>query len=1298
MSSDSDIAGDLVEEGPPPAAAAARKRKRPEVAQGPHRLCVVTTSADGLWPVRPSGADLDYLVQPGEALIVGFVIVRWEWLSLKEAVVADRWFEQQLRQESRAQQLYGFIAYRVLKASSLEVVAVASGASVADISAALGNSVVRVYQDGSNVYQPAQQMMQSWRDEYNALPGTIVANLSPWLASQIVSGSKAHMHMVAATGRTRRAALLVRAEPSRRQLRALCEKADGERAALAPEAVVPVRHRQHELTLQPECVLEWLEATATVRDIRKVPAAALAFGKIFTRQLRAQQPELKVEAPTVGYETLRLARVRADCVAMKLHRRFIQALGETAQIYIYCDASPQLRGIELFATTFDIFDGVGFHRRLAPVISLERTHYDALGKMTALLWQIWLMAGPKAEDVARFCGRVRALVTDQGTERMLANMPDTLGDFWRMMPESGEPPPPRGFTFPRALEVPGWMHLWDTVLRRSLSSLSFFPEWMSRTRALVAFLRSAPLRSQLAKLITSAGRPAIAEMVLALKLPTIATWRWKTLAEVCRALEPAIQTLKQNFDATPFKNTRDLSRLTRVEAALTDEDWYKQFRFVLWLTSWLTSIMTWIGGCDCHPRQQGQPDPAGAACPRKGRRLKHAYAVAELERGLAEANGWQPQHFELGEIVWQELQGCVRHSVHLAHQKIRFLNEVPYLLVRLDQPGVRDECMAQWLKCAPDKHHRITREFLAEESPLRSEVDALAVDGSNCSEVLAAELRGFEEIPLDDTVAESPHARAKRILEHSKGSSWPWTAATMRLAQNLQDIKELVPLFGESLPALWGKYKTILQVNPSKATRNLKVKKKVFSNRLYHMSHFIRTNSDVAPALCDADAPADPALPMPPPVPGIEAPPIGNLGIAPQKDPSVLLMRQYFREAFTPMSYVSVPILTDDGFAPHFFQVLRLGPRAIAPKTFEVDRDELLDPVLFEVGGQPLQRWAPLSQDPAHLGEAADVFIFDDAPSTIDILRSCGVNPGNRHMFLEWKARQSDVDGCIGLHSPKVVRPNLALSAPHVPCLMLVDALHANGFGAVDSSVVHAEGSPKVFDGRKLASKRNYLKCVLAGPELFLAGVAEFQSTHASAWFAYLLKFKRTPQLGMNSRALMEAIGDEDGQETYEALGPAQAMDMELAVIGDGGVSDPDIAGDDLALPAAPEQPEVPAPEQPPPPLPAPDDGDDIVGDEPQEARLAWPEVLEGVRVHVVKGRHQGGYSYYDRLQVTCPNPQHSRCQKSRSTLKQVNQVGPRAAVGYLGAWLLRAHDLSEAEHRRYDPSMDDVRAYLMEG
>ena len=137
----------------------------------------------------------------------------------------------------------------------------------------------------------------------------------------------------------------------------------------------------------------------------------------------------------------------------------------------------------------DIYDGENnfFERRLLPMVALQRCFLDAGGKLIALLWQLWLMTGPEPEQLRRLLASTRAIVTDCGVERLLADTMDIVPDFFQTLGLKGRLPERTQHTFPRALAIPGWMHSWDTILRRGLASLPWFPSWLEGFRACVAF-------------------------------------------------------------------------------------------------------------------------------------------------------------------------------------------------------------------------------------------------------------------------------------------------------------------------------------------------------------------------------------------------------------------------------------------------------------------------------------------------------------------------------------------------------------------------------------------------------------------------------------------------------------------------------------------------------------------------------------------------------------------------------------------------------------------------------------------
>ncbi len=171
----------------------------------------------------------------------------------------------------------------------------------------------------------------------------------------------------------------------------------------------------------------------------------------------------------------------------------------TIDIYIFLDSSPQVRGEELFAASFELRDTAGefpWQRRYFPMLALQSDFMDSVGKGMALVFMIFLMVGPHPDQVIAFCNRVKCIVADMGTERKIARIVDLLPEFYNTMLGTNWQVPDRIYLFPLCVASPGWMHGWDIVLQRGLRSLSWFPTFIVGLRALVVFSRTKLWRRQ----------------------------------------------------------------------------------------------------------------------------------------------------------------------------------------------------------------------------------------------------------------------------------------------------------------------------------------------------------------------------------------------------------------------------------------------------------------------------------------------------------------------------------------------------------------------------------------------------------------------------------------------------------------------------------------------------------------------------------------------------------------------------------------------------------------------------------
>jgi hypothetical protein len=318
-------------------------------------------------------------------------------------------------------------------------------------------------------------------------------------------------------------------------------------------------------------------------------------------------------------------------------------------VYLFIDASPQWRGRELFASSFDLFtfaDTVLFQHRLLRQISIGINLYSAFGKTCALLWQIFLDVGPRYGEIRSFCNSVRSICHDYGAERLVPAQPDFLIPFLRSLhvpiPTNARA---QEFLFPFALSMPGWLHQIDGLIRFGLCSLIWFPFFLKVLKALLRFVREHV--EDIAELLELHGYAGAAQVMRKLKPPSFANWRWKTLHDVCNALEAAVVTLRRYAHVLKdlVSKLSDGTQAKCIKAALEDIRWYTCFQFVNWYSAFLTRIMAWGGSCPCHQEEWEQH--IYVDCIYKGRLLPYCWKFVcdRFREMLEECNAWTTEVF-----------------------------------------------------------------------------------------------------------------------------------------------------------------------------------------------------------------------------------------------------------------------------------------------------------------------------------------------------------------------------------------------------------------------------------------------------------------------------------------------------------------------------------------------------------------------------------------------------------------------------------------------------------------------------
>jgi hypothetical protein len=366
--------------------------------------------------------------------------------------------------------------------------------------------------------------------------------------------------------------------------------------------------------------------------------------------------------------------------------------------------------------------------------------------------------------------------------------------------------------------------------------------------------------------------------------------------------------------------------------------------------------------------------------------------------------------------------------------------------------------------------------------------------------------------------------------------------------------------------------------------------------------------------------------------------------------------------------------------------------RPLILKTFKTITDEDFEEGLFSISVQPFSRWRGFDE-PAGLPAEAEVFVYQD-PSLTDILGLIGgAKLDRRSTWHEWQTRPSDVEGCVCLHDPRPLRPNMSLQNTKVPVLALVDALASEYIG-VQRNTLHSATSPKEYDARFLLRKRSYLQCVLALPDLLRAGVESFSSCHTSAYYSLLLGTHKLPLPGLAAKAykrdLAKSQGDVLSCRLLDRMVPAPAAREPAAVVE---AIDDEIAGDEEGPPPALEPARVPERVAVVEVVGA-DVAGDCVGEAVAKALVEVPRDIMGQAVKRVRGRDSGGWSYRDRIAISCRNPAHTSCSKSRSLALDLDVFGPTAAVIFLSTWLSFS-DTDERIHKKMVPTRAEMRAFI---
>ena len=107
--------------------------------------------------------------------------------------------------------------------------------------------------------------------------------------------------------------------------------------------------------LPVDVLLDWIDATSYIKNLKEAGEAALARGKVLLKLKRKPKSLVDMLDPKkiANINVLRQARVRLDVVAMLVYRLAYASL-VAPSFYLWTDSSPQWKGLEFCASSFDV--------------------------------------------------------------------------------------------------------------------------------------------------------------------------------------------------------------------------------------------------------------------------------------------------------------------------------------------------------------------------------------------------------------------------------------------------------------------------------------------------------------------------------------------------------------------------------------------------------------------------------------------------------------------------------------------------------------------------------------------------------------------------------------------------------------------------------------------------------------------------------------------------------------------------------------------------------------------------------
>jgi len=764
-----------------------------------------------------------------------------------------------------------------------------------------------------------------------------------------------------------------------------------------------------------------------------------------------------------------------DIVGMQIERRNWHeevANDQVQSINCYSDASP-VCGTEIQGMICDVCKKDKTVRRVTlPGATLCYGQTDAISKMMAFLWAVWLVFGPTEMHMRYFVDHTRCWTTDFGTENHSIELPDCLRAFLLWI--SGVPlENVRGVVdfsrrlFCRALRVGGWNHSLGNIMKRVFKTWRWWPETMDSLRCLVRFFKNHTWTSWI---VTSckARVPGLEGLLLHFTAST-AKWRFETYAVVLQQLGRLRQLCEREIKEELFAEVQDKELLRDVVNACRDA---RLWIFIVCVSAWvmqpLEHIRRWgmiCGHARCNElRKEGKKH---VECRENGRRLRDAWEWIQLR--IVEFQQWARTvtlaDCEGNGDIWELVKTMCKKAASELRLHFKHYAVVPWAFARADTVAGALDCVTQIRARPLEDHDPVTRDFVGR---VGADLESRS-QGGELTTALEDEVGELNNSMLNESPGEGYHRETNLEQKRAPGSHEEHLKQKVRIKGVIKTCRKFCRVHGEKgrevLRYEWRHYARILQTQHKRRWRIKRMKRRAFYRRIYHQDE----------KACENWSSILTRVPLARPV------------VMDGTTNTTQVQNEYYNEALKPHAYYSVdhPVSTpvEDGSVREvtqtdYFYVVSVSTGRTREHVMHTVQtaDDIVATSPFVVEVEMLDRWSPPdTPDDGVLRVYTESEPLWVAPEKIA--------PFSSMMDNLWSYRpqaDNEHNGCIVLTDRTSAKPDYPITDPRMPTCLVLAAVEEQGWTPHKHLVRHTallpEGGHAQFDSRLALRQKWYLQ------------------------------------------------------------------------------------------------------------------------------------------------------------------------------------------------------------------------------